>query len=267
MPDTPKKQTFLILKPQIKTNPKDTICHVQKPPTIFHKFSVFFNIQFLFLKSCLAENTIKIVFSGKHSFSKTQLVKPTVSPMSKEHTFFQKKVSFLLLGNFRWNHYFYSFSWFTLFWAKKIFWPKQIVCTKMRVFSPFLTQIVSANFCKTSIFWFFTFLHDHLKKPIFIGFFGLFHFLFFFFFLFLGLQHKKRKKQKMQFSFRKPHFWHPPNFAKTLFWHTVALFVFLKMPKKHYKTGEKQQKNIGPVFNTRLGPVFNTRKGKSWTSF
>ena len=59
----------------------------------------------------------------------------------------------------------------------------------------------------------------------------------------------------MQFSFRKPHFWHPQNFAKTLFWHTVALFVFLKMPKKHYKTGEKQQKKIGPVFNTRLGPV------------
>ena len=46
----------------------------------------------------------------------------------------------------------------------------------------------------------------------------------------------------MLFSFRNPHFWHPPNFAKTLFWHTVALFVFLKMPKKHYKTGEKQWK-------------------------
>ena len=73
----------------------------------------------------------------------------------------------------------------------------------------------------------------------------------------------------MQFSFQKPHFWHPPNFAKTLFWHTVALFVFLKMPKKHYKTGEKQWKKNLDQFLTlnldqfltlkppNLGPVFN----------
>ena len=57
----------------------------------------------------------------------------------------------------------------------------------------------------------------------------------------------------MQFSFRKPHFWHPPNFAKTLFWHTVALFVFLKMPKKHYKTGEKQwKKNLDQFLTLNL---------------
>ena len=98
---THQKQTFLILKPQKKPNPKDTICHVQKQPTIFHKFSVFFpHTVFVFEKLCFAENTIKIVFSEKHSFSKTQLVKPTFSPMSKS-TFFQKKVSFLLLGNIR----------------------------------------------------------------------------------------------------------------------------------------------------------------------
>ena len=65
----------------------------------------------------------------------------------------------------------------------------------------------------------------------------------------------------MQFSFRKPYFWHPPNFAKTLFWHTVALFVFLKMPKKHYKTREKQQKNLDQFLTLEtpnLGPVFNS---------
>ena len=57
----------------------------------------------------------------------------------------------------------------------------------------------------------------------------------------------------MQFSFRKPHFWHPPNFAKTLFWHTVALFVFLKMPKKHYKNGEKQwRKNLDHFLTLNL---------------
>ena len=209
-------------------------------PLFFIIFCFFQHTIFAFEKLCFAENTIKIVFSEKHSFSKTQLVKPTFSPMSK-NTFFKEKVSFLVLGNFRWNHYFYSFSWFTLFWSKKNFWPKQIVCTKMRVFSPFPTQIVSGNFCKKkSIFFAFShFWMTTLKNPIFIGFFGLFHF--FFFFLFLFFQHKK-EKQKMQFSFQKPHFWHPPNFAITLFWHTAALFVFLKMPKNTIKLGEKQWK-------------------------
>ena len=42
----------------------------------------------------------------------------------------------------------------------------------------------------------------------------------------------------MQFSFRKPHFWHPQNFAKTLFWHNVTLFAFPKLPPKHYKNGQ-----------------------------
>ena len=43
----------------------------------------------------------------------------------------------------------------------------------------------------------------------------------------------------MQFSHRKPHFWHPQNFAKkTLFWHNVTLCVFKNIPPKHYKNGE-----------------------------
>ena len=121
MPHTPKTN-LLTLKPYKKTNPQKTpFCHVQKQPTIFHKFSVFFqHTVFVFEKLCFAENTIKIVFSGKHSFSKTQLVKPTFSTMST-NTLFPKKVSFLLLGNIRWNPYFYSFFCFTLFWSKKRF--------------------------------------------------------------------------------------------------------------------------------------------------
>ena len=101
IPDTPKTN-LLILKPQKKQTPQKTpFCHVQKQPTIFHKFSVFFqHTVFVFEKLCFAENTIKIVFSGKHSFSKTQLVKPTFSTMSK-NTFFKEKVSFLVLGNSR----------------------------------------------------------------------------------------------------------------------------------------------------------------------
>ena len=71
----------------------------------------------------------------------------------------------------------------------------------------------------------------------------------------------------MQFSFRIPHFWHPPNFAKTLFWHTVALFVFLEMPKKHYKNGKTVKNKLGPLFNFKLGPLFNFETPKSWTTF
>ena len=57
MPDT-SKTNLLILKPQKKQTQKTPFCHVQKQPTIFHKFSVFFNIQFLFLKSCVLLKTL-----------------------------------------------------------------------------------------------------------------------------------------------------------------------------------------------------------------
>ena len=99
--DTPKTN-LLTLKPYNKQTQKKTpFFHVQRQPTIFHKFSVFFqHTVFVFEKLCFAENTIKIVFSGKHSFSKTQLVKPTFSTMSK-NTFFPKKVSFLFFCNIR----------------------------------------------------------------------------------------------------------------------------------------------------------------------
>ena len=97
---THQKQTFLILKPQKNKPKKHHFANVQKQPTIFHKFSVFFqHTIFVFEKLCFAENTIKIMFPGKHSFSKTQLVKPSFSTMSK-NTFFQKKVSFLFFLQF-----------------------------------------------------------------------------------------------------------------------------------------------------------------------
>ena len=115
----------------------------------------------------------------------------------------------------------------TKFWLYSSFSWFSVVCTKMH-FSPFLTQLVSGNFCKKKRipFLFFTFLDDHLKKHYIIGPFGLFPFcfLFCFFFLFLCLQHRKDKQtHKMQLSFRKPHFWHPNILSKkTLFWHDVT---------------------------------------------
>ena len=127
MPDTPKRHH------NNRTSKRETqitpFCHVQNQPTIFHNFSVLFNIHILFLKSCVFWKHYK-----NSIFSKTQLLKNTVS---KTHSFthvkkhlFPKKVSFLVLGNFRWNHYFIVFPGLHCFGPKKFFWPKQIVCTK-----------------------------------------------------------------------------------------------------------------------------------------
>ena len=82
-----------------------------------------------------AENSIKIVFSGKHSFSKTQLVKPTFSTMSI-NTFFKKKGVIFGFGQFPLKPLFYSFFRVYTVVVQKKFWPKQIVATKMRVFLP-----------------------------------------------------------------------------------------------------------------------------------
>ena len=48
----------------------------------------------------------------------------------------------------------------------------------------------------------------------------------------------------MHIFFRKPFFWHPDKLPKKLFSHPYTLFVFLKIPKKHYKTGENKQTKI-----------------------
>ena len=166
MVDT-QKQTTISIKPQ-KRKPKTQFSMFKNNPLFFINFLFFHHAIFVFEKLCFAENTMKIVFSEKHTFSKTQLVKPTFSPMSK-NSFFQKKVSFLVLANIRWNHYFYSFSCFTLFWSKKKFWPKQIVCTKMRVFFSLPdTNSVRQFLQKNPFFWFFIFLDDHLKKNLFL---------------------------------------------------------------------------------------------------
>ena len=73
----------------------------------------------------------------------------------------------------------------------------------------------------------------------------------------------------MQFSFRKPHFWHPQNFAKTLFLHNVDTICVFKNAQKHYKNGGKQWKKNLDHFLTlnldhlltlkppNLGPLFN----------
>ena len=48
---------------------------------------------------------------------------------------------------------------------------------------------------------------------------------------------QKRQKQKMPFSVRRPHFLHPDNFAKTVFWHPYTLSVILNIPNSTLKLG------------------------------
>ena len=91
MPDTPKTNLFNIKTSKNKPK-KHHFAMFKNNPLSFINFLFFQHTAFVFEKLYFAENTIKIVFSGKHSFSKTQLVKPTFSTMSK-NTLFQKKVS------------------------------------------------------------------------------------------------------------------------------------------------------------------------------
>ena len=96
----------------------------------------------------------KAVFCWKHyknsAFRKTQLfkiqlVKPTFQPCQKT-PFSKKRCHFCFFAISAETPIFIVFL-LHCFGPKKTFLPKQIVCTKMRVFSPFLTQIVSGNFC------------------------------------------------------------------------------------------------------------------------
>ena len=80
----------------------------------------------------------------------------------------------------------------------------------------------------------------------------------------------------MQFSFRKPHFWHPDNFAKTLFWHKLTRFVFIDIPRNTIKRGKNldqfltysfdqfltyRRPNLGPVFNSTAYIYIDLEKG------
>ena len=108
-----------------------------------------------------------------------------------ENTFVQKKVSCLVLvDNFRWNLYFYSVSWFSLFWA-----DKTDSVNENGFFSLPDTNSVRQVLIKIH-FFISPFLDDHLKKHYFLGFFFLF-----FFCLFLCLQHKKDKNKECNFIF------------------------------------------------------------------
>ena len=154
-------------------------------PLFFINFLFFFqHTVFVFEKLCFAENTIKFVFSGKHSFSKTQLVKPTFSAMSK-NTFSKKGVIFAFL------QFPLKPLLCTVLVQKNILAKTDSVHENARFFS--LPDTNSVRQVLLKIF-FFDFSHFWMTtlKTIFIGFL-VFPFSFFFFFLFPLLQHKKER--------------------------------------------------------------------------
>ena len=204
--DTPKTNLFNI-KTSKKQTQKTPFCHVQKQPTIFHKFSVFFqHTVFVFEKLCFAENTIKLVFSGKHNFSITQLVKPTFSTMSKKHLFPKKGVIFVFSAISAETPIFTSVSCFTLFWSKEHILAKtDSVHEHARFFSLPDTNSVRQFFANNPFFLIFhIFGWAPYKNPIFIGFSWPFPFSFSLFSVSIS---PTLKKTKMQFSIRKPQFW------------------------------------------------------------
>ena len=144
-------------------------------------------MHFLLQLLCFAENTIKRVFSEEHSFSKTQIVKPTFSPMAK-NTFFKRKVSFWQPD----TTIFIVFPGFHCFGPKEI-GPKQIMRTKCAFFLPSRHKSCQANFAKNPFFSFFSFLDDRLTKHYFYWFFWTFAILLFFCFSCSNIQKKKCK--------------------------------------------------------------------------
>ena len=138
------------------------------------------------------------MFSEEHSFSKTQLVKPTCSPISKKTPSSDKKrCHFWFWAISAETTIFIVFPGLHCFGPKNTFWPKVDSVHENARFSPFLTQIVSGNvLLKINVFHFSHFWMTTFKK----------HYLYrvfwpFAIFLFLLQQHEKDKNKKCNFLF------------------------------------------------------------------
>ena len=180
-------------------------------------------------------------------------------------------MSFLVLGSFRWNHYFIVFPVLTLLGPKKFLAKTDRVHENAR-FLPSWYKWCQALFAK-NLFFSFPHLDDHLQNnTAFIGCLSLFPFCCFSFFCF-PFSNTRMTKQNIQFSFRKSHFWHPNNFAKTLLGRaqidTMCVF-FLNVHKQHFwNKGKQWGKNLDQFLTysldqflrhkpSNLGPVFNS---------
>ena len=164
MPDTPKTNHNNMKT--WKNKPKNTILPCSKTTHYFYKFSVFSTYSFAFWKAVLCWKHCKnSVFREKHSFSKTQLVKPSFSTMSK-NTFFRKKGVIFGFGQFPLKPIFFIVVSGLHCFGPKLFLGQNSVHENARFFSlpdtnsvsQFLLKIHFSNF---SHFWMTT-----LKKPI-----------------------------------------------------------------------------------------------------
>ena len=105
------------------------------------------------------------------------------------------------------------------------------------------------------------------KNTIFLGFFEIFCFLIFSDLPFYFFQHKKDKNKSAHF-FSRTIFLTTWQIAQKIFSHPYTLFVILSIPKKHYKTGEKQaKKNLGPSFDATLDQVLTQKTPNLGPSF
>ena len=173
-----RQKNTMTLKPAKRNKQKTPFYHVQKQPTIFHTFSVFcLHAVFVLQLLCFSENTIKRVRSDKKKKkkkTKKQLFKNTVS---KTHFFTHAKKH--LFPTKRCHFWFWAISAETTIFivlpGLHCFGPKQILAKTDSVhenarFSPFLTQIVSGNFCKKihffdfSRFWMTTFKKHYFYR-------------------------------------------------------------------------------------------------------
>ena len=153
---------------------------------------------------------------------------------------------------------------------KKYHFPKTDSCNKnAHLFFTFRTQIVFAYFSKKWHFYkerpvFFT---NAQKTLFFWAFFEIFFFHFFHVFSFSFSNIKKTKTKSTRF-FSKTLSLTPWQTAKKIFSHPYTLFVFFKIPKKYYKTGEKQaNKNLGPSFDATLDQVLTQKTPNLGPSF
>ena len=169
------------------------------------------------------------MFSAKHSFSKTQLVKPTFSPMSK-NTFFKKRCHFWFWPISAETTIFIVFPGLHCFGPKNFLAKTDSVHENARFFSLPDTNSVRQFLPKIHFFDFSHFCMTTSKNTIFIGFFGLFHFLFFFFcFYFSNI---KKTKTKNAIFFSKTSFLTSPKFCKnTILAQCDTICVFKNAPK------------------------------------
>ena len=185
----------------------------ENKPLFVIKFLFFPHTVLVFEKLCFAENTIKIVLSAKHSFSKTQLVKPTFSQFFLVCTVLGPKHFLAKTDSARENALFFSL-------------PDT---NSVRQFLPKIHFLIFHIFAWPP------------QKTLFVLVFWPFPFSFFSFFCFYS-QHKKDKNKKCNFLFENLIFDIPKILQKHYFgtvWHYLC---FPKCPKntiKLMKTAKK----------------------------